>query len=60
MGRKKYNSMDNIMKLVERVDDRGGGWEREQSKIKLVFYVSIFVSILINKQQHKRGGKGKL
>ena len=49
MGRKKYNSMDNIMKLVERVDDRGGGWEREQSKIKLVFYVSIFGSILINK-----------
>ena len=28
-GRKKYNDMDSIMKLVEKVNDRCGGWERD-------------------------------
>ena len=37
-GQKKYNRVDNIMKLVERESGRGGGWEREW----LVKKVSVF------------------
>ena len=25
-GKKKYNDMENIIKLVERTAERGGGW----------------------------------
>ena len=30
-GEKIYIDMDNIIKLVERASDKGGGWEREWS-----------------------------
>ena len=30
-GRNKYNDMEKIMKLVDMVYERGGGWDREWS-----------------------------
>ena len=31
----KYNEMENIMKLMEKASNRGGGWKREWPKNKV-------------------------
>ena len=61
MGWKKYNYMYNIMNIVYRAAGRGVliGKESDQ-KLKLVFYVSQFESILISQNQYRWGWKGWL
>ena len=54
----KYNDMGNIMKILDRESNRGGGWEREWSSKNLVFCIGTFRSILIHQQKQMGGDKG--